>query len=101
MSFPEETSALLMRSRKRDFPIPSPWGSPRARLGEKEIGVNKARLTGESCNAAPGMVRRLAGPTVQVACADEWIWLDKALIGGKCLPAADILQSGARLDNGI
>jgi len=47
------------------------------------------------------MVRRLAGPTVQVACADEWIWLDKALIGGKCLPAADILQSGARLDNGI
>ena len=65
------------------YPFPSPWGSPRARLGEQEIGVIKARLTGEPCNAAPGTVRRLAGPGVQVACADEWIWLDKALIEGK------------------
>jgi methionyl-tRNA formyltransferase len=83
------------------YPFPSPWGSPRARLGGHEIGVIKARLTGEPCNAAPGTVRRLAGPAVQVACADEWIWLDKALIDGKYLPAADILKSGARLDNGI
>src|SRR5262245_33499193 len=101
MSFPEETSALLMRSRKRDFPIPSPWGFPRARLGEQEIGVVKARLTGESCDAAPGTVGRFYGPAVQVACADEWIWVDKALIEGRYLPAADILQSGARLDHGI
>jgi methionyl-tRNA formyltransferase len=83
------------------YPFPSPWGSPRARLGEQEIGVIKARLTGEPCNAAPGTVRRLARPAVQVACADEWIWLDKALIEGKYLPAADILKSGARLDNRI
>ena len=83
------------------YPFPSPWGSPRARLGEQEIGVIKARLTGEPCNAAPGTVRRLAGPAVQVACVEEWIWLDKALIEGKYLPAADILKSGARLDNGI
>ena len=83
------------------YPFPSPWGSPRARLGEQEIGVIKARLTGESCDAAPGKVGRLAGPAVQVACADEWIWVDQTLIGGKYLPAADILQSGARLDNGI
>jgi methionyl-tRNA formyltransferase len=32
------------------YPFPSPWGYPRARLGEREIGVIKARLTGESCN---------------------------------------------------
>lgn len=83
------------------YPFPSPWGSPRARLGEREIGVIKARLTGESCDAAPGTVRRIAWPAVQVACADEWIWVDKALVGGRYLPAADILQSGARLDNGI
>lgn len=83
------------------YPFPSPWGSPRARLGEREIGVIKARLTGESCDAAPGTVGRIAWPAVQVACADEWIWVDKALVGGRYLPAADILQSGARLDNGI
>ena len=83
------------------YPFPSPWGSPRARLGEQEIGLIKARLTGESCNVAPGTVGRLFGPAVQVACADEWIWVDKMLIEGNYLPAADILQSGARLDNGI
>ena len=83
------------------YPFPSPWGFPRARLGEQEIGVVKARLTGESCDAAPGTVGRFYGPAVQVACADEWIWVDKALIEGRYLPAADILQSGARLDNGI
>jgi len=83
------------------YPFPSPWGFPRARLGEQEIGVVKARLTGESCDAAPGTVGRFYGPAVQVACADEWIWVDKALIEGRYLPAADILQSGARLDHGI
>ncbi|HEY7182025.1 MAG TPA: hypothetical protein VIC84_11425 [Blastocatellia bacterium] len=83
------------------YPFPSPWGFPRARLGEWEICLIKVRLTDESCDAAPGTVRRLAGPAVQVACADQWIWMDKALIEGQYLPAADILQPGARLDNGI
>ena len=83
------------------YPFPSPWGFPRARLGEWEIGVIKARLTGESCDAAPGTIGRLAGTAVQVACADEWIWVDKALLERTYLPAAGILQPGARLDNGI
>jgi methionyl-tRNA formyltransferase len=83
------------------YPFPSPWGFPRARLGEQEIGVVKARLTGESCDAAPGTVGRFSGPAVQVACADEWILVDKALIDGRYLPATDILQPGARLDDGI
>jgi methionyl-tRNA formyltransferase len=83
------------------YPFPSPWGSPRARLGEQEIGIIKTRLTGESCDAAPGTVGRLAGTAVQVACADEWIWVDKALLEGKYLTAAEVLQPGARLDNGM
>jgi len=57
-------------------------------------------MTGELCDAAPGTVGRIAPPAVQVACADEWIWVDKALIEGKFLPAADILKSGARMDYG-
>jgi UDP-4-amino-4-deoxy-L-arabinose formyltransferase/UDP-glucuronic acid dehydrogenase (UDP-4-keto-hexauronic acid decarboxylating) len=83
------------------YPFPSPWGFPRARLGEREIGVIKARLTGETCDAAPGTVGRLVGTAAQVACADEWVLMDKALVEGRYLPAADILQSGARLENGI
>jgi len=83
------------------YPFPSPWGSPRARLGEQEIGVIKARLTGQPCDATPGTVGRLAGTAVQVACADEWIWVDKTLVEGTFLSAADFLRPGARLDNGI
>lgn len=83
------------------YPFPSPWGHPRARLSEREIGVIKARMTGERCDAAPGTVGRLAGPAAQVACDDEWIWVDKALMGGKYLPAAEVLRAGARLDNGV
>src|SRR5262245_58920632 len=83
------------------YPFPSPWGYPRARLGEQEIGVIKARLTGQPCDAMPGTVGRLDGIAVQVACADEWIWVDRTLVEGTCLSAADILRPGARLDNGI
>ena len=83
------------------YPFPSPWGYPRARLGEREICLVKARLTGESCDAEPGTIGRLAGTAVQVACADEWIWVDKTLIERTYLPAAGILRPGARLDNGI
>jgi len=82
------------------YPFQSPWGHPRARLGGQEIAIIKARLTGRLCDAPPGTVRRLAGPEVQVACADEWIWVDKLLVEGKYLPASEIFQSGARLDNG-
>jgi hypothetical protein len=49
----------------------------------------------------PGTVGRLVGPAAQVAYADEWVLMDKALVEGRYLPAADILQSGARLENGI
>ncbi len=83
------------------YPFPSPWGHPRARLGEQEIAIIKVRLTGQLCDAGPGTVRRLAGPAVQVACGDEWIWVDKLLVEGKYLPAAEVFQPGSRLDNGI
>ncbi|MGH9752282.1 MAG: methionyl-tRNA formyltransferase [Blastocatellia bacterium] len=80
------------------YPFPSPWGFPRAKLGEQEIGIVKARLTGESCDAAPGTVGRFAGTSVQVACADEWIWVDRTLAGGKYLPATDVLRPNSLFD---
>ncbi len=82
------------------FPFPSPWGHPRARLGEQEIGIVKARLTGHLSDATPGTVRRLAGTEVQVSCADEWIRVDRLLIEGKYLPAMEIIQSDSRLNDG-
>jgi methionyl-tRNA formyltransferase len=83
------------------FPFPSPWGHPRAGLGDQQVAFLKTRPTGQSSDAPPGTVGQAAGPGIQVACADEWIWVDRLLVEGKSLPAATFLFPGARLDNGI
>jgi methionyl-tRNA formyltransferase len=56
-------------------PFASPWGTPRARLGTEEISVLKVEMTGETCKAAPGAVRR--EENTLVATADEWLCLRK------------------------
>jgi methionyl-tRNA formyltransferase len=57
--------------RASDYhPFPSPWGVPRARLGEEEVEVRKVALTGERCAAPPGT---LHGEFV--ACGDQWLRL--------------------------
>ncbi|MCI0390245.1 MAG: methionyl-tRNA formyltransferase [Acidobacteria bacterium] len=102
VNWSRQASEVVNLARACDYyPFPSPWGYPRARLCEQEIAIIKVRLSGRLCDAAPGTVRRLASSGVQVACADEWIWVDKVLVEGKYLPAAEILWSGASLDNGI
>jgi len=53
-------------------PFASPWGTPRARLGEREVEVSKVALTGERCDAPAGTVRGNV-----VATADEWLLLKK------------------------
>ena len=55
-------------------PFPSPWGVPRARLGEADAQIRKVALTGESCSAPPGTLRKWDGCTV-VACGDQWLEL--------------------------
>jgi UDP-4-amino-4-deoxy-L-arabinose formyltransferase/UDP-glucuronic acid dehydrogenase (UDP-4-keto-hexauronic acid decarboxylating) len=54
-------------------PFDSPWGVPRARLGEREVQVRKVELTGEPCDAAPGTVRTDAAGCTRVAAGDEWL----------------------------
>jgi UDP-4-amino-4-deoxy-L-arabinose formyltransferase/UDP-glucuronic acid dehydrogenase (UDP-4-keto-hexauronic acid decarboxylating) len=62
--------------RAADFaPFKSPWGVPRARLGERVVGVSKAELTGQRAGVAPGTVRSSDGDGILVACADEWLRL--------------------------
>jgi hypothetical protein len=58
-------------------------------------------LTHRIKSQPPGKSVPLSGTSVQVACVDEWIWVDKALIEGTYLPAAGILRLGERLYNGI
>ena len=54
-------------------PFPSPWGTPRARLADREVEVRKTALTGERCDAPPGTLRE----GNLVATADEWLALRK------------------------
>jgi methionyl-tRNA formyltransferase len=62
-------------------PFPSPWGTPRARLGNDEISVLKVGMTGEACKAAPGTVK----DKIFVATADEWLCLKKFKKGSEQL----------------
>jgi UDP-4-amino-4-deoxy-L-arabinose formyltransferase/UDP-glucuronic acid dehydrogenase (UDP-4-keto-hexauronic acid decarboxylating) len=80
------------------FPFPSPWGHPRAALHGTPLDIVKARRTGRRADAAPGTIARAAG--VEVACGDEWLSVERVLVGGRALPAGEVLQRAARLDDG-
>ena len=56
-------------------PFASPWGTPRARLGDEDAEIYKVGLTGEACTTAPGTVRH--EESTFVAPADEWLCLKK------------------------
>jgi methionyl-tRNA formyltransferase len=64
-------------------PFPSPWGVPRAQLGQDEVEVRKVALTGEPSDARPGTVKTRDSGTL-VACADEWLRLARYRV---CSPA--------------
>jgi methionyl-tRNA formyltransferase len=90
--------------RVRDFvraadygPFPSPWGRPRTRAGDEDVGVCAAALTGEPCDAPPGTVRAAAEDAVAVATADEWLLVRRAEVGGEVVDAARVLAPGTRL----
>ena len=82
------------------YPFHSPWGQPRARLGDKEVGIMKASLTGVRCDEQPGSVGQMVESGVQVACADEWIVVKKLKLDSRLVNAADLLKTGERLDDG-
>jgi len=83
------------------YPFPSPWGSPRARKGDRDIAVVKASLTGKVCNALPGTVADAEGSSgVYIACADEWILVSRLMINGRRTDAVEVLRPKDRLDDG-
>ena len=87
--------------RACDFhPFPSPWGTPRATLAGRAIGIARAHRTRQPTDAAPGTVGEAAGPAVAVACGDEWILVDIVVADGERLDAASALQRGGQLTDG-
>src|SRR5213593_4600819 len=77
-TWPLQADARQVRDfvRAADFaPFKSPWGVPRARLGERVVGVLKAQLTGQCAGVPPGTLQSSDGDGILVACADEWLRL--------------------------
>lgn len=82
------------------LPLSSPWGHPRARLGDREILLLRAARTHASADADPGTVASINERGALVASGDEWIRLDRVEIGGKVVRASKILSPGDRLSDG-
>lgn len=99
-SWPATKLARLVRAA--DFhPFPSPWGTPLAHRAGEAIGIVKAALTHESCDAEPGSVMASDTPKgVRVACADAWVDVTLVRFEGGVHAADEILVPGERLAGG-
>jgi methionyl-tRNA formyltransferase len=79
------------------LPFSSPWGLPRTRQGTSILGVAKAIPTGRLADQPPGTVGEASDDAVEVACADEWMLLRHAQLGGRLAPATEVLKKGDQL----
>jgi methionyl-tRNA formyltransferase len=78
--------------RAADYaPFPSPWGHPRARLGEHEVGIAKVTLTGQPATEPPGSVTGLTVAGAAVATGDELVVVQRIELGGRYVKATDLL----------
>ena len=83
------------------FPFASPWGQPRARLGERDVFVLKAEATGEASDAGPGTVDAVDdGGAARVAAGDEWLLVRRLQADGAPLAAGEVVKPGDRLEDG-
>jgi UDP-4-amino-4-deoxy-L-arabinose formyltransferase/UDP-glucuronic acid dehydrogenase (UDP-4-keto-hexauronic acid decarboxylating) len=81
--------------RAADFhPFPSPWGHPVSRLGDREVGVVKARRTGVRTILAPGTIGEAEEDGVRVACTDEWIVVQRLHLEGRYARPQGVLHAG-------
>jgi methionyl-tRNA formyltransferase len=80
-------------------PLPSPWGTPAADLGDRRVAVTRAALTGERAAAPPGTVGRTDHWGARVATADEWVEAKLAALDDESGPPSDVVP-GLRFEVG-
>jgi methionyl-tRNA formyltransferase len=80
-------------------PLPSPWGYPRTSLGGVHCEVVKAHRTRRACAAPAGTIGEVEESAALVAAADEWVAISRLNIAGRAARAADVLETGARLED--
>jgi methionyl-tRNA formyltransferase len=81
------------------FPFASPWGHPRSVIGDRDLEITKASLTGKTTRGAPpGTVRGSHGDGVLVAAADEWVLLERVRVSGAAIVPENILRETTSFD---
>lgn len=98
----EPAEQIVRFVRAADYgPFDSPWGTPRAQVGNDPVGITKASLTGEPADKLPGTVGSPLEPGgVLVAASDEWVAVHRMWRDGRSLKPGDICSPGDRLDDG-
>ncbi|MGQ0749512.1 MAG: methionyl-tRNA formyltransferase [Betaproteobacteria bacterium] len=80
-------------------PLPSPWGYPYTRLKGEPCAVLKAARTRRRCAVPAGTIGEIRDATALVAASDEWVAISQLNVAGRALRAADVLHTGARLED--
>lgn len=81
-------------------PFPSPWGHPKTRLGDREIGIVRASAIDQPTDAPPGAVlASTQAPAARaVACGDRAaVLIHRLHVAGQYVTASDVLAPGDRL----
>lgn len=74
-------------------PFPSPWGFPRAVVAGQRVGIVQVRVGEKSCSRPPGSVVAFAPEGVWIATGDGLICVEKIIVNGRVLPAAEYLPA--------
>lgn len=78
------------------YPFPSPWGMPATYLNGRELRVAKAERTLAPTDEPAGTVGVHDG-YLEVAAADEWVWIESLSVDGELVDPAELLAAGQRL----
>jgi len=85
----KELDALV---RAADFyPMPSPWGHPRATLDGREVEIVRVERTGRQVDETPGTTERASG-TLEVATGDEWLRIKRLKVGDEYVDQWPVLH---------
>lgn len=80
------------------YPLPSPWGYPKAKLDQQEIGLMKVSKTGIAADREAGCIKVHEG-AIWLATSDEWLAVQKVQTDGKMVEAKSVLQDGQKLSS--
>ncbi|MBV8552871.1 MAG: hypothetical protein JOY54_16365 [Acidobacteriaceae bacterium] len=80
-------------------PYLSPWGHPTTRWQGYDVGIARAVRTHKACNEAPGVVGQCDTAGALIACADEWVLVQRLKIASRSVMPHLILTRGGQMSH--